>query len=213
MIKGSRKYQRWIDHVTNSDTTQKWWFCTVIQQIVWNQIYMTEHHQFTNPGKILMKDFSNFFVYFSPITSSNLYNGGYDVILFSSLFYVLTNTTVYWCTAEFSSCCAVIPLWFIPPFFSWGWRQRGRGEGEPLSLTETLTRWPDIVHYCDVLNPWKCSQQQVWGGEAAATPAAEARQFEDAAKTCVSMNSALLFSPNKRTSNFITDVMNTGATH
>lgn len=183
------------------------------QQNVWNQIYRLNPICLSILEKYSWKiHLISFFGYFSPMTS-NMYNGWYDVILFSSLFYVLTNTTVYWCTAEISSYCAVIPHWFIPPFFSWGWRHKGRGEGEPLSLTETLTRRPDIVHYCDVLNLWKRSQQQVWGGEAAATPAAGVRQFEDAAKTCVSMNSVLLFSPNERTSNFITDVMNTGATH
>lgn len=107
---------------------RKWWFA-VTQQNVWNQIYRLNPISLQILEKHLWK---------INLISSNLYNGGYDVILFSSLFCVLTNTTVYWCAAEICSCCAVIPLWFIPPFFSWGWRQRGAERGRTVEFDRNI---------------------------------------------------------------------------
>lgn len=110
-------------------------------------------------------------------------------------------------------------LWFIPPVFSWRWRKRGgrvqsdrwvwqhqRRSGQPALLTAAQiclkTAWKVCTNNCLSL--------QAWGGEAAATPAGEARRLGDAVRTCVLMNSALPLL-NEMTRNFITDVTTTGA--
>lgn len=69
------------------------------------------------------------------------------------LFYFLPcfmcwQTPVYWCTAEISSYCAVIPLWFIPPFFSWGWRHTEAGRRRTVEFDRNIN---SVTGHCSLL--------------------------------------------------------------